>query len=192
MTREDFENGYEPLTQEELKEHIAELKGEPAIYVGTYGKYAGGSINGAWIDLTSFYDYEDFCEFCYRLHIDEDDPEFMVQDFECFPKSWYCESGLPDEETFEKIQEYAEMSESDQEAYELWLDNYDSNASVDDFQDHYVGYYDSGEDFAEQLYYELYEIPSHLDGFIDWKAVWRNLDTGGDYTEFDGHIFRCY
>ena len=35
----------------------------------------------------------------------------------------------------------------------------------------------------------LQDHPLH-EYFIDWKAVWRNLDTGGDYTEFDGHIFR--
>lgn len=54
----------------------------------------------------------------------------------------------------------------------------------------FLGHFDCPEDFAEQIYFECYEIPAHLENFIDWRAVWRNLDTGGDYAEFDGHIFR--
>ena len=82
------------------------------------------------------------------------------------------------------------MDVDKQEAYEIYLDNYDSEATVEDFEECYQGHFDCPEDFAEQLYYELYEIPPHLVYFIDRKAVWRNLDTGGDYTELDGHIFR--
>ena len=179
----------EPLTQEELNAHCATLNGEPAVYCGTYGKYNNGDISGAWVEVASFADYEEFMEFCERLHADEEDVELMYQDFEGFPESWYSESCMG-EETFDKIKEFAALDVDKQEAYEIYLDNYDSEATVEDFEECYQGHFDCPEDFAEQLYYELYEIPAHLEYFIDWKAVWRNLDTGGDYTELDGHIFR--
>lgn len=181
----------EPLTQEELNDHRATLNGEPAVYCGTYGKYNNGSIDGMWIDLTSFYDYNEFVEFCERLHADEEDPELMFQDYEGFPKNWYYES-LMDESTFDKIIEYADLDENMQEAYEAYLEHWDCNADLREVQERYQGHYDSPEDFAEQLYNEIYEIPDFIIGFIDWSAVWRSLDTGGDYFESDGHIFRQY
>ena len=42
--------------------------GHPAVYVGTYHKYNCGSLFGAWLDLTTFASYEDFCEVCRFLH----------------------------------------------------------------------------------------------------------------------------
>ena len=179
----------EELTQEELNAHRATLNGEPAVYCGTYGKYNNGDISGAWVDVASFADYEEFMEFCERVHADEEDVELMFQDYEGFPYSWYSESGMG-EEIFDRIKDFAALDNDKREAYEAYLDNYDSEASVEDFTDCYQGHFDCPEDFAEQLYFELYEIPAHLESFIDWQAVWRNLDTSGDYAEFDGHIFR--
>lgn len=184
----------ESLTREEIRAHAHHYENEnPAIYLGTYYKYNCGSLYGMWIDITTFDDYEDFYDFCRRLHQDENAPEFMVQDFEYFPKSWYHESGLPTEEEFDRIKEYTELDEDEQKAYELYLDNFDGKADVDEFRDHYEGYYKSGEDFAEYICEEcgyFKNLPDWLQCCIDYSAVWRNLDTSGDYSEYDGHIFR--
>lgn len=67
------------------------------VYVGTYGKYSGGSIAGAWLDLEDYSDREDFIEACEVLHNDEEDPELMFQDFEGFPKQYYDESEISEE-----------------------------------------------------------------------------------------------
>lgn len=52
------------------------------IYCGTYHKYNSGSLKGEWIDLTDFADKDEFYEYCAELHSDEDDPEFMFQNYE--------------------------------------------------------------------------------------------------------------
>lgn len=52
------------------------------IYVGTYGKYADGSIFGAWLTLNDYKNEHEFWQACKRLHADERDPEFMFQDYE--------------------------------------------------------------------------------------------------------------
>ena len=57
----------------------------PKIYVGTYAKYNDGSLDGKWVDLTEYSDYDEFLAAMHELHSDEDDPEFMVQDYENFP-----------------------------------------------------------------------------------------------------------
>ena len=54
--------------------------GHPAVYVGTYKKYAEGSLFGMWMDLTAFSDYDEFWAACRILHNDEKDPEVMFQD----------------------------------------------------------------------------------------------------------------
>ena len=58
------------------------------VYVGTYGKYNAGSIDGAWIDLDKFNSYDEFLAACRKLHHDEHDPEFMIQDTETDGEDW--------------------------------------------------------------------------------------------------------
>ncbi len=186
--------GFEELTQQEKELHTPKGN-EPAIYLGTYRKYNSGSIAGQWIDLTSFADYEDFCEFCHRLHADEKDPEFMVQDFENYPKRFYHESGLPTEEEFENIQEAAELDDNEREAYEIYLNWMGCTKSVTQFREAYMGYYRSPEEFAEQYYNDcgmMQEVPEWLENYIDWDGIWTSLYTSGDFFEEDEHIFAGY
>ena len=66
----------------------------PKVYVGTYAKYNEGSLDGEWVDLTKFSDYDEFIEYCNELHSDESDPELMFQDYEGFPGKYYSESHI--------------------------------------------------------------------------------------------------
>ena len=103
------ELGYSVADLEEaIANHKSGCDGEPSVYVGTYGKYNDGSLCGLWIDLSSFNAYDDFIDFCRAIHADEEAPELMAQDFECFPRQWYSESGM-DEDDFEHILEYSDM-----------------------------------------------------------------------------------
>ena len=116
----------------------------------------------------------------------------MNQDYEHFPSQWYSE-GCMSESTFDKIKEYAALSEERREAYEAYLSYWDEG-TLEDFEERYEGKYNSPEDFAEYLYEEcgyFKNLPQWLQCCIDYSAVWRNLDTGGDYTEVDGYIFRA-
>ena len=185
-------NYREPLTKNEIREHAAHYENSnPAVYCGTYAKYNNGSLYGMWIDLSTFENYHDFMEFCYRLHANEAEPELMFQDYEHYPEQWYCE-GCMGESTFDKIKEYAALGELQREAYEAYLSYWD-DGTLDDFHERYEGSYESPEDFAEHLCEEcgyFKNLPAWLQCCIDYTAVWRNLDTAGDYTEVDGHIFR--
>lgn len=64
----------------------------PAVYVGTYHKYNCGSIAGQWFELTDFDSAEDFYAACSTLHADEDDAEFMFQDWEGIPSQFASET----------------------------------------------------------------------------------------------------
>lgn len=60
------------------------------VYVGTYAKYNNGSLAGAWIALAGCKDYDDFLAQCRKVHKDEQEPEFMIQDAECMPDGLAC------------------------------------------------------------------------------------------------------
>ena len=90
------------------------------IYVGTYAKYNNGNIYGMWIDLNKVGDADEFFEVCTKLHSDEDDPEFMMQDFQGFPKFLYDES--MNKEDVQKILDWISLKKSDQEILEDYVD----------------------------------------------------------------------
>ena len=149
----------------------------PRIYVGTYAKYNDGSIDGEWIDLSRFDTYDEFVDYCRELHKDEKDPEFMVQDYENFPRKWYHESGLPTESEFDKINEYYLMDDTDKDAYEAYV-NYTDNDDIDDFHEAYQGQFNSASDFAYDLVDSLGwdGIGSdNIDMYFDYDAFGRDL-----------------
>ena len=119
----------------------------PRIYVGTYAKYNDGSIDGKWIDISEYNTYEEFVDACRELHADEEDPEFMVQDYENFPERWYHEGGLPTEEEFNKINDFYMMDDSEKPAYEEYID-LGHGDDPESFRDAYIGEFSDPEEFG--------------------------------------------
>ena len=60
-----------------------------SVYVGTYKKYNEGSLAGAWLELADYKSKDEFMEACKELHSDEDEPEFMYQDYNNIPDGVY-------------------------------------------------------------------------------------------------------
>ena len=85
----------------------------------------------------------------HNLHADEEDPELMYQDYECFPSAWYSESCI-DEDTFDRIMEYADMDDDDRDAFDEFSDAF-GNDCVASFKERYMGQWDSEKDFAEHI-----------------------------------------
>lgn len=143
----------------------------PRVYVGTYHKYASGSIKGEWLDLEQFAgDKDGFLAKCREIHADESDPELMFQDFEGFPREFYGESGLHD-----GLFDWLNLDENDRELLARYQDaTGDADATIEDARDHYSGTYESGADFAEQIAEDLGEIPKDLPSWIviDWESSW--------------------
>lgn len=179
--------------QEAVNEHKSELDGNPSAYVGTYFKYNEGSLYGLWIDLTSFYTYSDFINFCKAIHADESDPELMQQDYENYPRDWYSE-GFMSEEEFKNIQEYSELCEEfSKEAVDAFMDW--GSEPLYRFKECYMGEWDSEEDFAEHLVSEVYDVErnmGHLANYFDYARYARELFECGDYHYDNGFVFRPY
>jgi hypothetical protein len=165
----------------------------PAVYVGTYGKYNSGSIAGTWVSLEG-HGKESFYESISALHADENNPEFMFQDYQNFPREFYGESCLAPE-----IWDWLELDEEDRELLARYCDAIGCDGlTIDDARDNYSGTADSVEDFAERMAEDCGSIPKDLPDWIayaiDWEVAWnRSLQydfvtsTGEDGTMYFFH-----
>ena len=102
----------------------------PQIYVGTYAKYNNGSIFGEWVDLEIYDNKEDFFEYCKELHSDEEDPEFMFQDYENIPKKLISECSVSDK-LFDYVEAIKDMEDETIEALGLFIGDKDINKDTD-------------------------------------------------------------
>ena len=176
--------------QEAVINHKSDCDGQPSVYVGTYGKYNDGSLCGLWIDLSSFNAYDDFIDFCLAIHADEEDPELMAQDFEGFPRQWYNE-GFMSEDDFDHILEYSDMCDKHgQEAVDDYMEFHDE---LDNFEEAYCGEWDSEEDFARHIISECYNLEramGDLARYFDYEAFGRELFMWDYSMGANGNVFR--
>ena len=88
------------------------------------------------------------------------------------------------------IEEYLQaVDEYDEEVVESFLEIFNIE-DIGGLSDAYMGRYDSGADFAQNIAEDCGDVPRNMSSWIeiDWKASWDNLSY--DYTEGSGgHIF---
>ena len=87
------------------------------------------------------------------------------------------------------IEDYLQaIDENSEEIVEAFLDIFDID-SIGSLSDAYMGHYDSGAEFAQNIAEDCGDVPRNMPSWIeiDWKASWDNLSY--DYCECDGHIF---
>jgi antirestriction protein len=166
------------------------------IYVGTYAKYNNGSIEGKWIDVTDL-SKEEFEQICKELHNDEEDPEYMFQDWECprYLDNFIGESGIMDK--FWDIKEEGNgLSDDDLEAFSIFVDH-GHPADLRKFRDAYKGHTNSfnierdfGYEIAEEMGY-IDQMPESIRYYFDAEAFGRDL-LMTDFWEEDGHIFYSF
>lgn len=169
---------------------------EAQIYVGTYAKYNEGSIFGKWLKLSDYSDKDEFYEACRELHKDEQDPEFMFQDWEYIPSDLIGESWLADN-IFEIIEAIDELDDDKKAAFEVWLNHGSHDITTKDitdlirsFEDDFQGEYKDEEDYAYEIVEECYELPEFAKAYFDYAKFARDLFIG-DYWFEDGYVFRC-
>ena len=88
------------------------------------------------------------------------------------------------------FEEYADMVDDiGNDVVEAFLDVFDIE-NVSSCRDAYMGRYDSGAEFAEQIAIDCCEVPSNMSSWIeiDWDKSWDNLSY--DYVISDeGYVF---
>lgn len=167
------------------------------IYVSTYAKYNSGSIYGAWLQLSDYSNYDELSQAMRKLHQDEDDPEFMFQDYEC--SEFFIKQKLISECYLSAdIYEIAEQIDSSNyafevvEAYAECMSYYhkDIEQLLESLTDSYYGEFESDEDFAQTTLEQDGSIPENLPLYIyiDWETTARNFMY--DYMSSNGYYFR--
>ena len=175
---------------DDILDHKSDCDGNPSVYVGTYAKYNEGSLCGLWVDLSSFDDYDEFINFCKAIHADEEDPELMAQDYECFPRQWYNE-GFMSEDDFDNILEYSDMCDKHgSDAVDDYMEFHDT---LDNFEEAYCGEWDSEEDFARHIVEECYNLEKmmgNLANYFDYEAFGRELFMYDYQMGANNNVFR--
>ena len=159
------------------------------IYVGTYHKYNCGSIEGEWLDCENYGDKDEFYEACAELHKDEEDPEFMFQDWEEIPEGMVSESHVD-----EDLWEWLELDDDDRELLSVYRENIDGSGTLKQAQERYQGTFSSKEEWAEQYADDtgmLESMPDNLRFYFDFEAFARDCEMGGDITfaEHEGNVW---
>ena len=87
------------------------------------------------------------------------------------------------------------IDESEREPWQIWLANGNDDDTVDEFRDAYAGEWTTIEEYAEQFISECYDVPEWCEYYIDYEAMARDWQYGGDiWCERDEsgyyHVFR--
>lgn len=125
------------------------------LFVGTYKKYNEGNLAGAWIDIESVSDADEFFEVCRNLHSDEENPEFMFQDFEGFPENMYSECMGEDE--IDKLIEFAQLDADEREMVYDYYEVCGAFDDISDIKDKCVGHYNDWADFCDQSAIDMFD-----------------------------------
>lgn len=153
------------------------------IYIRSLTDYNKSNIAGEWINIEGLDEYEIKNAIQYYLlkrekETNELHQEWVIHGYDNIPSSF------GENPNFEDLVEYMEAIEEHGEtvvsaAYEL-------DIPLDKIKESYQGKFFSEEDFAEQIFNDLYlhEIPEHLRSYIDYKAYARELFCG-EYTSIN-------
>ncbi|MBD2458399.1 antirestriction protein ArdA [Nostoc sp. FACHB-87] len=150
----------------------------PKIYVACLSAYNSGHLHGLWIDATQEpEDIEDDIKWMLSWSPVADDEaceEWAIHDYE----NWQGIQ-LNECEDIEHISELANLLEEHGQAYAVYYQYYGSDASLEDFQERYLGQFEDEEDFVYQMWEEcgtlkkLEELGINS-CYIDWKAIARD------------------
>ncbi len=181
-----------PAPLVETPDQVTAAPDMPRIYVACLASYNNGRLHGAWVDAGQ--GEVQIWKGVREMLAASPDPhaeEWAIHDYDGFDDAYISEYA-----SFELVSDLAafvlEHSALGAKLYSHFAgDLSQARAAFDD----YAGEYTSLADFAEQLTGNMGpDIPDSLQYYIDWQAMGRDLELGGEVftieTRFDQlHIF---
>ena len=167
---------------------------EARIYVGTYAKYNNGTLQGEWVSLSNFYDLDGFLEYCAEIHEDEEEPEYMFQDWENIPEELIDEGHL-DSNFFELRDELENLDGMNVSAFWIWVENTGKDLTesvyylMRQFNSAFVGRYVNKEEFAREIVSMEHELSEFAERYFDYDKYADELFDEGYWFE-SGYVFR--
>lgn len=171
-----------------INEHKCTNNNSAALYVTSYGRYNEyGGLSGMWVDLTTFYDIDDFKEFCTDYLGENAEPMFC--DYENLPGNLYSESW--DEGRLELLFGWLDLDDDDRETVKEYWEYVNSDCT--DLQEMLNALVYKGDDF-NSYYDELADemirdsnAPECVARYFNY-AAWER-DCSFDYYEGDRCLF---
>ena len=168
------------------------MSDEIRIYVADLAAYNNGILHGAWIDAAQDIDgIWDQVNAMLKASPIDDAEEYAIHDYEGFEGY-----SLSEHEGLETVHEIACFIEEYPEIGGAILEHFcgDMDEAVKALDENYSGCYKSVADYAQELTEETSEIPKHLEFYIDYERMGRDMELSGDiYTIDTGyeevHIF---
>jgi len=145
----------------------------PRVYIASLAHYNAGNLVGKWFDVDG--DLEtDVHKYIHSLSCHgQPCEEWAIHDYEGFGKYRVSEyHGLPE------LKEIAEAIEEHGEAITGYMENMgEVSPDIPAFEEAYSGEWDTEQDYAEQLFNEIYlsDVPQHLEAYIDYEKWTRDL-----------------
>jgi len=165
---------------------------EIRVYVADLAAYNNGILHGAWIDATQeLDDIQDQINTMLKASPVEDAEEWAIHDYEGF-----CGYQLSEYEGIESAHNIACFIEEHGDLVGDLLNHF--GGDLDDahkaMEENYCGCYTSLADYAQELTEQTSEIPKHLEFYIDYEHMGRDMEMSGDVftieTAYDEvHIF---
>lgn len=149
----------------------------PSIYVACLAAYNNGHLHGRWIKAA---DPEEIWDAVRAMLADSPIPdaeEWAIHDYEGFAGARISEWA-----SFDKVCELGEfVSEHGELGAKLYAHFGDDLEQASAQFEDYAGEHKSLGEFAEQLHEDTgTQIPEALQHYIDWDALGRDLELGGD------------
>jgi len=157
----------------------------PRIYVACLAAYNAGILHGEWIEASQEVD-EIWNELRSMLASSpvEDAEEWAIHDYEGFGSH-----SLSEYEGIERVHELAIFIEEHEELGAALLEHFCGN--LDDASralEEHMGCHSNLADYAQQLTEDTTDIPKHLEFYIDYEAMARDMELNGDvFTIETGH-----
>lgn len=150
----------------------------PQIYIADLAAYNNGILHGAWIDATQSVDSirDEIGTILVASPVDTAE-EYAIHDHEGF--GGYT---INEYDSLEHVYEIASFIAEypDFGADLLGEFNGDIAEARQHAEDHYCGHYNSLVDFVEELTESTTTIPPHLEFYIDYDKMARDMEMSGD------------
>ena len=159
---------------------------EIRIYVADLAAYNNGKLHGVWIDALD--ELEDIQEQVSQML--KESPEGFAEEYAIHDYEGFGAYGLGEYEGLETVHELACFIEEHPEIAGELLNQFggDLDEAKKAAEENYCGCYRSLADYAEELTEQTSQIPEHLQYYIDYEKMGRDMELGGDvYTIELGH-----
>lgn len=150
---------------------------QPKIYVACLASYNNGCLHGCWIDATlDVNDMQDEINAMLKASPEEGAEEWAIHDFEGFGSY-----RLSEYEGLESVHEVASFIEEHGDLGAELLSYYgDVDEARKAIEESYCGCHTSVADYAQELTEDTGDIPKHLEMYIDYERMGRDMELSGD------------